>query len=57
MAETKQITVRAEWDNDAKVWVVEINDVPGLVIEAESSAKLLEKWRVLIPELLKPIIA
>jgi predicted RNase H-like HicB family nuclease len=53
MAEAKQITVRAEWDNDAKVWVAESDDVPGLVTEAESSEALLEKLRVLIPELLE----
>ena len=53
MAETKQITVKAVWDNEAKVWVTESDDVPGLITEAESSEALLEKLRVLIPELLE----
>jgi predicted RNase H-like HicB family nuclease len=53
MANTGQVTVKAIWDNEAKVWVAESDDVPGLVTEAESSEALLEKLRVLIPELLE----
>lgn len=53
MGNTKQATVEAVWDNEAKVWVAQSDDVPGLVTEAESSEVLLEKLRVLIPELLE----
>ena len=52
MGNTKQATVEAVWDNEAKVWVAQSDDVPGLVTEAESSEALLQKLRVLIPELL-----
>ena len=45
-------TVQATWDEEAKVWVAESEDVPGLVAEAESSEALMDKLRVLIPELL-----
>ena len=48
----KPLQVRAFWDSDAKVWVAESDDVPGLVTEAESVDQLVEKLKVLIPELL-----
>ena len=49
----KPIQVRAFWDGEAKVWVAESDDVPGLVTEAESVDQLVEKLKVLIPELLE----
>ena len=45
--------VRATWDEDAKVWVAESEDVPGLVAEAPNVKDLIVKLRVLIPELLE----
>ena len=45
--------VRATWDDEAKVWVAESDDVPGLVAEAREVDTLIEKLRVLIPELLE----
>ncbi len=45
--------VLARWDGEAGVWVAESEDVPGLVAEAESPNALVEKLRVLIPELLE----
>ncbi|MBI2997366.1 MAG: DUF1902 domain-containing protein [Deltaproteobacteria bacterium] len=53
MEASSQITIKAVWDSEAKVWVAESEDVPGLVTEAESAEALLEKLRVLIPELLE----
>ena len=50
---TKQITVNAEWDPEAKVWVATSNDVPGLVTEADTIETLTEKLSVMIPELLE----
>jgi predicted RNase H-like HicB family nuclease len=50
---TKQITVNAEWDPEAKVWVATSDDVPGLVTEAETVEALAEKLSVMIPELLE----
>ncbi len=49
----KQITVNAEWDPEAKVWVATSDDVPGLVTEAETVEALAEKLSVMIPELLE----
>ena len=48
----KPFQVRALWDDEAKVWVAESDDVPGLVAEAQSVDQLVEKLKTLIPELL-----
>ncbi|MBA3023472.1 MAG: DUF1902 domain-containing protein [Gammaproteobacteria bacterium] len=48
----KSLFVRAEWDDEAKVWVATSDDVPGLVAEADTEEALLAKLHVLIPELL-----
>ena len=53
MPKNKQILVAATWDPDAKVWVAESEDVPGLVAEADSPESLLEKLKTRIPELLE----
>lgn len=50
---TKQITVNAEWDPEAKVWVATSDDVPGLITEANTVEALAEKLSVVIPELLE----
>ncbi len=46
------INILAEWDSEARVWVAESEDVPGLVAEAPTPEELEEKLKVLIPELL-----
>ncbi len=43
--------VEARWDSEAGVWVAESDDIPGLVARAESMNALVEKVRVLVPEL------
>jgi predicted RNase H-like HicB family nuclease len=45
--------ITAQWDVDAGVWVAESDDVPGLIAEAESPNALVQKLKVLIPELLE----
>jgi hypothetical protein len=47
-----RIEVRAEWDPEARVWVAESKDVPGLITEAHDTDTLSQKLSVLIPELL-----
>ena len=47
------IEVFAEWDSEARVWVAESEDAPGLVAEGSTPAELEEKLKVLIPELLE----
>jgi hypothetical protein len=46
------IKIRAEWDDEAKVWVAEGVNLPGLVTEADTVEHLLSKLRVMVPELL-----
>ena len=44
--------VRAEWDDEASVWVATSDDVPGLVTEADTIEALSAKLEILVPELL-----
>ena len=46
------LIVHATWDDEAKVWVVTSDDVPGLATEAPSLDVLIPKLKVMIPELL-----
>jgi predicted RNase H-like HicB family nuclease len=45
--------IEAHWDDEAKVWVATSEDVPGLATEAETMEALMDKLRVMIPELLE----
>ena len=54
------INIFAEWvnvevasDSEARVWVAESEDAPGLVAEASTREELEEKLKTLIPELLE----
>ena len=49
----RPLVVHAVWDDEAKVWVATSDDVPGLVTEAETTEQLIEKLKVMIPELLE----
>jgi predicted RNase H-like HicB family nuclease len=45
--------VRAEWDDEAAVWVASSEDVPGLVTGAATLEALVEKLRAIVPEMLE----
>ena len=49
----KPLFVRAEWDEEAKVWVATSDDVPGLATEGGTFEGLIEKLKTMIPELLQ----
>lgn len=49
----KPLFVRAEWDEEARVWVATSDDVPGLVTEEATMEGLIEKLKVIIPDLLE----
>ncbi len=51
-ANPTQLKVRAVWDDEAKVYVAESEDVPGLITEADTVSALVQKLKYLIPELL-----
>ncbi len=44
--------IRAEWDEEAGVWVATSDDVPGLATEADTIEALSVKLESLVPELL-----
>ena len=44
--------IRAEWDEEARVWVATSDDVPGLATEGDTLEGLIEKLKIMIPELL-----
>jgi hypothetical protein len=52
MSGRKPLIVHATWDDEAKVWVVRSDDVPGLATEAPSLDVLVPKLKAMIPELL-----
>ena len=50
---SKDISVEAFWDEEARVWVASSNDVPGLMTESDTMENLMQKLKILIPELLQ----
>ena len=49
----KPLFVRVEWDEEAHVWVATSDDVPGLATEEASMEGLIDKLKIIIPELLE----
>ena len=49
----KPYFVHAQWDEEVKVWVASSDDVPGLATEADTTKALVQKLKILIPELLE----
>lgn len=50
-AMTDTVTIRAEWDDEAAVWVVTSADVPGLVVEADTYDEIERKALLVIEDL------
>ena len=48
----KSLFVRTEWDEVVRFRVATSDDVPGLVTEEDNLEGLIEKLKVMIPELL-----
>lgn len=48
----KPLFIRAEWDEEARVWVATSNDVVGLATEGATLEELVDKLKIMIPELL-----
>ena len=49
----KVYKVKAFWDGEAKVWVAESVDVPGLCTEAATMELLVKKLEAIMPEMLE----
>ena len=50
---SREINIQARWDGEASVWIATSNDVPGLVVEADTWATMIEEVRLVLPELLE----
>lgn len=48
----KPLFIRADWDEEACVWFIADSEVPGLATEADTLEALVEKLKVMVPELL-----
>jgi predicted RNase H-like HicB family nuclease len=48
-----EYTVLLTWDNEARVWIAESDDIPGLILESESMDALIERVKNAGPELLE----
>lgn len=49
----RTILIRADWDDEAGVWVATSKDIDGLATEAETLQALKAKIEVIIPELVE----
>ena len=49
----QSIIVRADWDEEAGVWVATSNDIEGLCVEAETCEAMREKVLSAIADLLE----
>ena len=49
----RSITIQARWDDEASVWLATSDDVPGLVVEADTWPVMIEEVRLVLPELLE----
>lgn len=45
--------IHAEWDEEALVWVATSDEVPGLATGAHTLETLIDKLKIVIPELLE----
>ena len=58
-AQTLELTVmggykiQLVWDDEAKVWMATSEDIPGLILEDESSTKLIQRVMLAAPEIIE----
>jgi hypothetical protein len=45
--------IDAQWDAEAGVWLATSQDLPELVVEAETWPSMIQEVRLLLPELLE----
>ena len=50
---SREINIQASWDSDASVWIATSTDVPGLVVESDTWASMIEEVRLVLPDLLE----
>lgn len=47
------LKIKAEWDDEASVWVATSQDMDGLAIEADTMDILIDRLKIVIPELME----
>jgi hypothetical protein len=47
------LRVDAIWDDEASVWIATSEDIEGLAIEASTMDALIERLKIVIPELME----
>jgi predicted RNase H-like HicB family nuclease len=47
------LKINAMWDDEASVWVATSQDVDGLAIEASTIDALIQRLKIVIPELIE----
>jgi hypothetical protein len=50
---TRAITIHARWDVEANVWLANSEDIPGLVVEADTWPMMVDEVRLVLPDLLE----
>jgi len=50
---SREISIQARWDSEAGVWIATSPDVPGLVVEADTWASMIDEVRLVLPELME----
>lgn len=49
----RSIVIDARWDHEARVWLATSDDVPGLVVEADTWPGMISEVRLILPDLLE----
>jgi hypothetical protein len=49
----RDFNIQAKWDAETKVWIATSNDLPGLVIEAETWQAMLNEVGLVGPDLIE----
>jgi hypothetical protein len=50
---TRDIIIHARWDGESSVWLATSEDVPGLVVEADTWPAMINEVQLVLPELLE----
>ena len=50
---SRLLTIRARWDREASVWIATSEDIDGLVVEADTWARMIEEVELVLPDLLE----
>ena len=45
--------IQLTWDEEAEVWIAASEDIPGLILEDDSSGKLIQRVMLAAPEIIE----